>query len=59
MWVRSLALFSGLRIQHCSELWWRLQMWLGSAWLWLWCRPKVHLRFDPQPGAFHTLQVLP
>ena len=28
--VRSLASLSGLRIQHCPELWWRLQMWLGS-----------------------------
>ena len=24
MWVRSLALLSGLRIQHCCELWCRL-----------------------------------
>ena len=30
MWVRSLALLSGLRIQCCHELWWRLQMWLRS-----------------------------
>ena len=28
--VRSLALLSGLRIRHCSELWYRLKMWLGS-----------------------------
>ena len=27
--VRSLALLNGLRIQHCCELWYRLQMWLG------------------------------
>ena len=26
-WSRSV---SGLRIQHCGELWCRLQMWLGS-----------------------------
>ena len=25
-----LALLSGLRIQCCCELWFRLQMWLGS-----------------------------
>ena len=30
MRVRSLALFSGLRIPRCLELWCRLQMWLGS-----------------------------
>ena len=28
--VWSLASFSGLRIQHCLELWCRFQMWLGS-----------------------------
>ena len=31
MQVRSLASFSGLRIQHCYELWCRLQVWLGSS----------------------------
>ena len=30
MQVRSLALLSGLRIQHCHELWCGSQMWLGS-----------------------------
>ena len=29
MWVGSLALLSGLRIQHCCELWCRTQTWLG------------------------------
>ena len=31
--VRSLALLSGLRIQHCRDLWYRPQMcmWLGSG----------------------------
>ena len=29
--VQSLALLSGLRIQHCYELWCRLQMQLGSG----------------------------
>ena len=31
MWVPSLTLISGLRIQHCIELWCRLQTWLGSG----------------------------
>ena len=42
--VRSLALLSGLRIQHCHELWYTLQTWLGSPvllWLWLWRRPAA------------------
>ena len=30
MWVQSMALFSGLCIQHCPELWYRSQAWLGS-----------------------------
>ena len=30
MWVRTLALLSGLRIWHCHELWCRSQTWLGS-----------------------------
>ena len=31
MWVQSLALLSGLRIQRCHELCRRSQMWLGSC----------------------------
>ena len=31
LWVRSLALLSGLRIQRCPELWCRLQTQLGSG----------------------------
>jgi len=31
LWVRSLALLSGLRIWHCGGLWCRLQMWLRSG----------------------------
>ena len=42
LWVWSLASPSGLRIQHCSELWRRLQKRLGyavdPALLWLWHR---------------------
>ena len=30
MWVPSLASLSGLKIQHCCELWCRWQMWLTS-----------------------------
>ena len=33
-----LALLSGLRIQHCCELWHRSRTWLRSWLLWLWCR---------------------
>ena len=29
--VQPLALLSGLRTRHCRELWYRLQMWLGSC----------------------------
>jgi len=29
--VRSLALLDGLRICHCCELWYRVQMRLGSG----------------------------
>ena len=36
MWVWSLASLSGLRIQHCHELWCRSQTWLR-----LWCRPAA------------------
>ena len=31
LWVQPLALLVGLRIQHCSELWCRLQTQLGSS----------------------------
>ena len=35
MWVHSLALLSGLRIQHCHKLW------LGSGVAAAWCRPTA------------------
>ena len=38
MWVWSLAMLSGLRIQSCHKLWCRSQMRLRSALLWLWYR---------------------
>ena len=43
MWVQSLALLSGFRIQGCPELWRRLQTRLDPTrlWLWLWRRPKA------------------
>ena len=52
MHVRSLALLSGLRIPHCRKLWCRLQMLLGLALLWLWCRlaatvPMWPLAWEP------------
>ena len=31
MWIQSLALLSGLGIQHCHELWCRLQIQLRSC----------------------------
>ena len=31
MWVRSLALFSGLKIWCCRELWYRVHTWLASG----------------------------
>ena len=31
LWVQSLVSLSGLRIQHCRELWYRLQTWLGPC----------------------------
>ena len=45
--VRSLALLSGLRIQCCCELWCKLQMRIGSALLWLWCRPAATAPIRP------------
>ena len=29
------------------------------VWLWLWCRPQLQLRFDPEPGDLHMPQVGP
>ena len=43
MWLRSLALLSGLRIRFlcCPGLWCRLRCGLDLALLWLWCRPAA------------------
>ena len=42
LWVRSLALLSGLRIRCCHEPWYRSQTW-GSdpVLLWLWLKPAA------------------
>ena len=53
--ARSLASLSGLRIRRCSELWYRLQTWLGSqvavavaeVLLWLWRRPAAVASIGP------------
>ena len=38
MWVQSLASFSGLRIQHCHELWVGHRCDWDTVLLWLWRR---------------------
>ena len=43
--VRFLASISGLRIRCCREF--RSQTWLGSAWLWLCCRPALVAPIQP------------
>ena len=49
--VLSLALFSGLRILRCPELWCRSQMWLRSgvavAVMWLWHKLAVTAQIRP------------
>ena len=46
--VRSLALLSGLRIQCCCELWYRLQSCLDPVLLWLWLRLAAAALIGPQ-----------
>ena len=46
--VQSLALLSGLRIQHCHEMWCRSQTKLKPSLLWLWCRPPATAPIHPQ-----------
>ena len=41
MWVPSLALLSGLRIQHCRKLQYRCRYGSDLVLLWLWCRPPA------------------
>ena len=47
MQVGFLALLSGLRIQHCLTLWCSLEMWIGLALLWLWCRLAASALIPP------------
>ena len=48
MRVRSLASLSGLRIQHCPELWCRSQVRLmGPTLLGLWCSPAAAAPIPP------------
>ena len=58
--VQSLALLSGLRIQHCCELQCRSQMQFGSriavAVVWA---DSCNSHSTPQPGNFHMLLVRP
>ena len=49
MQVRSLASFSGLRIQCCHELWCRSQTGLDPALLWLWCGRAATAPIRPLP----------
>ena len=51
MRVRSLISLSGLRIQHCHELWCRSKTWLGSLLLWLWRRPAATAPMTPSLGT--------
>ena len=47
MRVSSLVWLSGLRIWCWHKPWHRLQMWLGPALLWLWCRPEAAAPIQP------------
>ena len=47
LWVQSLALLSGLRIQRCLELWCRLHIQLDPELLWLWRRPAATAPIRP------------
>ena len=47
MWVWSLASLSGLRIQHCCELWCRMRCSSDPVLLRLWCRPAVAAQIRP------------
>ena len=41
LWIRSLASLSGLRIQHCLELWVSHRHGSDPVLLWLWYRPAA------------------
>ena len=61
LWVWSLALFSGLRIQHCPELWCRSVT--DTAWIWHGCGYDVGQQpwrwLDPWPGNLRVPCVWP
>ena len=60
IWVRSLALISGLRIQCCRKLWCSSQMRLASGVaVTVGYRPTAAALIWPQPRNFHMLHLWP
>ena len=47
LWVRSLTSLSGLKIQRCPELWYKLQTWLRSGIAVALCRLAVTAQIGP------------
>ena len=47
-----MASLNGLGIQHCHDLWCRLQTWLGSLVACLWCRPAAVAPIRPLAWEF-------
>ena len=56
MQVQFLASLSGLSIQHCRELWRRLQMELKAvvAVAVVYVGRRLRLQFEPKPGNLHV-----
>ena len=48
LWVPSLVQLSGLRIQHCGELWCRCRCSSDPVLLWLWHRPAAIAPIRPR-----------
>jgi len=46
-WVPSLASLSGLRVQHCCDLWLGGRCGSDLAWMWLWRRPTAAAPIRP------------
>ena len=59
MWVGSLALLSGLRIQHCHKLWHMLQMQLRSIVARLWHRRQLSSSLTSILGTSICLRCSP
>ena len=59
MWVGSLALLSGLRTEHCPELWCRSQMSLGMVLLWLLYRLAATAPIRPLAWKLHMPKMQP